>query len=143
MTMEQNKQVAQDFLHAVGQGDVAAVDKLLADDFTWRVAAAVPESHHPLPAIQTREEFLAGVSGMRDVWVDGLVYRIHGVLADGDKVAIEASGEGSTLGLDFRNRYCFFLELRDGLVAGGREYLDFAYLKAFQARMAERMSQTG
>ncbi|MFE0455852.1 nuclear transport factor 2 family protein [Streptomyces sp. NPDC058914] len=141
--MEQNKQVAQDFLYAVGQGDVASVEKVLAPDFTWRVAAATPASHHPLPEVQDREQFLAGVGRMRDVWGDGLVYRIQSVLADGERVVIEAFGEGSTLGLDFRNRYAFFLELRDGLLTGGREYLDFAYLQAFQARMAERMSSSG
>ncbi|MET9352431.1 nuclear transport factor 2 family protein [Streptomyces sp. NPDC006617] len=140
--MEQNKQVALDLLYAVGQGDVASVDKLLAPDFTWRVAAAAPASHHPLPGVQDREQFLAGVGRMREVWVDGLVYRILSVLADGDRVAVEAVGEGSTLGLDFRNRYAFFLELRDGLLTGGNEYLDFAYLQALQAQMAERMDAT-
>jgi uncharacterized protein len=140
--MEQNKQIAQELLHAVGKGDVAAVDKLLATDFTWRVAAATPASHHPLPELQTKAEFLTGVGGMRAVWADGLVYDVHSVLADGDQVAIRASAEGSTLGLSFRNRYAFFLELRDGLVTAGHEYLDFAYLQAFQAQMAERMTPT-
>lgn len=101
-----------------------------------------PGEPPPLPELQTKDEFLAGVGGMRAVWADGLVYHLHSVLADGDRVAIEAAAEGSTLGLNFRNRYAFFLELRDGLVTAGHEYLDFAYLQAFQAQMAERMAPT-
>jgi ketosteroid isomerase-like protein len=47
------------------------------------------------------------------------------VIAEGDKVAIEAESSGDLKnGRKYRQRYHFKLELRDGKISAVREYLD-------------------
>lgn len=134
--MNSNETVVRRFLAAVGEGDAGMAAELLASSAVWEVAAADPDSH-PLPRPQSRQEFLAVVGGLRGQFPDGIAYTVHRVLTDGDEVAVEASCDGTTGVLRYRNRYAFLFRLRDGKVTHGREYLDFAYLKAFQAKLAE------
>jgi ketosteroid isomerase-like protein len=50
---------------------------------------------------------------------------IHNMIADGDYVVLEATGTAKTKdGEPYNNTYCIVLELRDGKIVRGREYLD-------------------
>jgi len=139
--MEHNKRVVQDFLHAVGRGDAGTVASLMAPGATWEVVAATPGGHL-VPGLQTREQFLDIVKGLRSLFTEGITYQIHTVLAEADTVVVEASCDGPVAGLNYHNRYVFLVQMVDGRVGHGREYMDFAYLSAFQAELSERTSST-
>jgi ketosteroid isomerase-like protein len=52
---------------------------------------------------------------------------VKGVIAEGDRVSIEADGHAvSKAGKSYDNRYHFLFVVRDGMIVEGREYLDSA-----------------
>ncbi len=55
----------------------------------------------------------------------GLKMRVTSMIAEGDKVAVEALSEGGLRnGRGYRQEYHFVLEFRDGKISVVREYLD-------------------
>jgi ketosteroid isomerase-like protein len=59
---------------------------------------------------------------------NGVRLTITGVTAEGDRVAVEMDADGvSATGLQYQNQYHDLLEIRDGKIVAGREYLDTAH----------------
>jgi ketosteroid isomerase-like protein len=59
---------------------------------------------------------------------NGIRLTITGVTAEGDRVAVEMNADGvSALGKEYHNEYHDLLEVRDGKIEAGREYLDTAH----------------
>jgi hypothetical protein len=59
---------------------------------------------------------------------NGVRLTITGVTAQGDRVAVEMNADGvSATGREYRNHYHDLLEVRDGKIHAGREYLDTAH----------------
>ena len=49
------------------------------------------------------------------------------ISADGDRVVVEARGQGRTKrGESYNNNYCYVIEMKDGKMRELREYLDTA-----------------
>ena len=109
-----NKQVAAAFLKAIEDGDEAALAALLSPSFTWWVARWGDRS---------RAEFLAAVTRTMRGFAERRI-TTTGVTAEGERVAVEAEGHFERPGLVYRNTYHYLFIVRDGRVAGGREYFD-------------------
>jgi predicted SnoaL-like aldol condensation-catalyzing enzyme len=59
---------------------------------------------------------------------NGIRLTIAGVTAQGDRVAVEMDADGvSATGREYHNHYHDLLEVRDGKIHAGREYLDTAH----------------
>ena len=114
-----NKKIAASFLEAIENGDIGAVDRLLADDGDFWVIG-----QHAIAGNKTKREFLPLVQNMIDI-MGNMKFHVEHVVAEGDKVAVAARGEMCTkTGVPYNNTYHFLLCVRDGKIQSSREYFD-------------------
>ena len=102
----------------------AALD-LMTDDATWWVAGKFE-----LSGTKTKAEFGELVKGIGAAMPNGLKITPKGVIAEGDRVAVEAESYGELAnGKVYNNQYHFLIELSDGKIKAVREYLDTIHAK--------------
>ena len=117
---EQNKELARQLLERLTNVDTAGVDAICDDDVEFWVAGSFP-----LSGSRTKSEALQGMKEVTALFPEGLRFEVQAMTAEGDRVAIEATGEGLTAqGTLYQQQYHFLLEARDGKVLVWREYLD-------------------
>ena len=117
---EENKELARAFLDALSRVDSVALDELYAGDVSVWVAGTLPFS-----GSKTRAEALEAMPLVLDLFPDGLSFEIRAMTAEGERVAIEATGEGKTSSGDlYQQEYHFLLRARDGKVIEWKEYMD-------------------
>ena len=109
---------------------------LLAEDLSWTIMGK--ESGSELIGPQTKAQFIGdlekagNVKGLSNrsekIFPKGLRLKIHGVIAEGNKVAMEAeSFADASNGKKYNNVYHYLFELRDGKIVTVREYTDTAH----------------
>jgi ketosteroid isomerase-like protein len=146
--LDENREVARQFVAAFDAGDLSAIENLLADDFTWHVAV-VPEGETafrpfqstelqgrpmPIPAVvQDKASTLAFFGNLfRAGAAEGRRFRLRltNVIADGDQVAFEAEGHLPVSSRDrlYRNLYFVLLRVRDGQIVLYKEYQDTLHI---------------
>lgn len=70
-------------------------------------------------------QIAASAAGIFDVFPSGLSFTVHDMVAEGNKVAVEAQSEGEHVsGQTYSNQYHFLFEFRDGLLVKLKEYMD-------------------
>lgn len=110
-----NAQTARDFIQALSDGGFSAVTPFFTEDFVYW-APGVGEIQDRLP------EFVEVVNRYAP---DGIRLVVHGITADGDRVAVEAESFGTlTTGAVYNNLYHYLLEFRDGKISKVKEYFD-------------------
>jgi ketosteroid isomerase-like protein len=127
--MDSNKQLARELFARISGGDVEGALATLADDATWWIAG----KRETQPAAGEHDK----------AWVARLLRRMEGALeapmpmavkgmvAEGDKVAVEVVGDGRLRdGRRYQNEYHFVLTVRDGKIVAVREYLDTQHVVA-------------
>jgi ketosteroid isomerase-like protein len=118
------KELVLDLLDTMGRGDLERLhDELLAEDATWTLVAPSLGAK-PLEGRRAIVDFFAGANQVFEGG-GGPKITIHRVVAEGDAVAVEASGTGPLVnGNTYDNRYHFAFDTRDGRVTAVREYMD-------------------
>lgn len=121
MSAESNKQTIQKFLEDFSAGRMQAALETMTDDSTWWVGGSFP-----LSGKRTKKEFEVLLAGIADVMPGGIQITPVAMIAEGDKVACEAtsSAENVKNGKSYRNQYHFLFELRNDKIQSVREYLD-------------------
>jgi ketosteroid isomerase-like protein len=128
-----NKEIVRRFFDAMRRGDPALPD-LLTEDVSWWVP--------PGANLGGLYEGKAGVLGLMARGVDlydrstPMRVEIEALVAEGDQVCVQLVIEARTArGEDYRNHYHFAFRLRDGRIAGVKEYVDTLYAdrKLFRA----------
>jgi ketosteroid isomerase-like protein len=119
MSLEGNKKTATTLVEDLAKGQIDST--FFTDDAVWWVPGA---DAFPLAA------FEKGFAGFASMIGDGARMIIHGVTAEGDRVAVEAESifplkNGKT----YNNTYHFMIGLRDGKVFSVREYNNTAYVR--------------
>lgn len=115
---DQNKRVAVQFIEAMGQNDVARFAECLAPD-----AVAVAKGTTKFAGARDRDMMIGGVEAFGQILPDGLQFEIVSATSDGDRVAVEAQGNGTTAqGKAYHNSYCFVLTMKDGKIVHVNEY---------------------
>lgn len=67
----------------------------------------------------------AAIRGILDVFPNGIQFTVKSMVAEGEKVAVEASSLGEHVsGKTYSNDYHFLFEFRDGRLVSLREYMD-------------------
>jgi len=137
VSIDQNKQVARDFIDRVFvHGDAAAIDELAADDFRAHTFGPQPVGRDALKAALPR--VAAGITDPE--------FRIEDVIAEGDRVAVRltssATHTGTFMGVPASgNRYSIqeihIFGIRDGKVVEHWHEFDKAALLA-QLRPTEQ-----
>jgi ketosteroid isomerase-like protein len=115
---EGNKQVAVKFVEAMGKNDPEGLAACLAPD-----AVAVAMGTTKFAGKRDYDMMVRGVEQFKQILPEGLQFDILSATADGDRVAVEARGNGTTAqGKPYHNTYCFMITLKDGLITHVNEY---------------------
>ena len=124
---DRNKQTVQKFLEVFSSGDVKAILAMMADDATWWVAGSMPIS-----GTYDKAAFGSLLAGVASGCKGGAIRLTpKGMTAEADRVAVEAESLAHlNNGRTYNNHYHFLFTLRDGKIAGVREYLDTMHTQA-------------
>jgi ketosteroid isomerase-like protein len=112
-----NKETALRFVESmsVGQMDLS----LLTDDVQWWV---------PGRGTMSKAAFLDLAGTFQSLVKDRISLTVHGVTAEGDRVAVEAESHGELKnGKIYNNTYHFLFVFRDGKICLSKEYNDSAH----------------
>jgi uncharacterized protein len=118
---EKNVAAAKEFLEAMGDRNVGLMGDLLSDDLEYWVAGNMAMS-----GIHTKPALLEMVPNVGEFFPEGLRVYPTETTAEGNRVALEATGGGKTAtGKTYDNRYHFLFEFDgSGKIAKLREYMD-------------------
>jgi uncharacterized protein len=125
--MNDARSVVEQYVAAVGAGDIEAVRGLFADDATWTLAAG------DLPIAgewQGRDvivyEFLT--TAMSYYEPGSTSFEITGTIAEGDRVVLQWTSRARTrTGLSYENECIGVFTVVDGRIESVREYMDTLY----------------
>ena len=118
-TQAQNKAVVQQFVHALGRGDVETLKTVMATDIQ-----AVATGTSVFSTTRGYDD-IVGAAGMLGLFTqNGIEMKIVSMTAEEDRVSCEVEGY-STLKNDapYNNQYHFLFTLRDSKIVGLREYM--------------------
>jgi len=117
---ESNKAIVTRFFDALNRGDVdAIVDAYAADGCVQTMGNTL------ISGIFNKEQIAASAGGIFDVFPEGLTFTPLAMIAEGNKVAVEATSEGKHVsGQVYSNEYHFLFEFQDGKLLKLKEYMD-------------------
>jgi ketosteroid isomerase-like protein len=128
MTGDEKKGMAQRLLHSAGQGDIAAVELLISDDFVLEQMVRQPDGDYTAAGIRyDRATYLRLLGAVRDLTRDGMHLASDLALAEGDHVALFGTSDAvSRDGRIYRNAYCWHIRFRGDRICLMREFYDTA-----------------
>lgn len=117
---ETNKAIVRRFFEAMNRGDVAAIVNAYAQD-----GCVQTMGNTLISGVFSREQIAAAAGGIFEVFPEGIRFTVLDMIAEGDKVAVEATSEGKHVsGATYSNEYHFLFEFRDGKLVRLKEYMD-------------------
>ena len=118
--VENNKLLARELVDAINRGDTQWFMDNYADDVVvWTTGNTLISGKYGKDQV---EDFAGGIF---EAFPEGLVFTIHGMVAEGDSVAMETESEGiHASGKGYNNFYHMLVKFRDGKVTLLKEYLD-------------------
>lgn len=126
--LAENKQIAAAFVQGLHDLTGATCGALMSESAIWQVMARTRSL--PLGAPLPKSEFVAMMQSMRSVFPRGVRHEVRGIVAEGDRVAVETESYADLPGgRSYNNVYHFLLIIRDGKVEIVREYTDLLYAK--------------
>lgn len=119
---EDNKAYVSRFLEIFSEGDVEKTLAALSDDVTWWVSGKL----EGMSGSYDKPGFGALIGGVADVYIDPLKITPISMVAEGDKVAVEADSYAELKDGRIYDPRCHFLfqVAPDGRIAEVHEYLD-------------------
>jgi len=116
----ESRRLALDLMDDINHADTERILALYADDAVVWTPGSMPFS-----GLHQRSELRPLVEGILGMFPDGLHIEIHGVTAQGERVAIEAESHARTAsGKQYNNHYHFLVIVRNGKIAELKEYMD-------------------
>ena len=113
-----NTQVALTFMKAMGTNDAALAATCIAPD-----AVAIAKGHGKFAGTRDAKTMIGTIDAFKEMLPTGLRFTIVSATAGGDRVAVEAEGNGVTCeGKPYRNQYCFVFTLAEGKIRSVNEY---------------------
>ena len=126
MKEEENTEVALRFLQCLSDGQIEAALDLTADDVVWWLAGE--PAQFAIAGTKDKAGLTEMLATIGKGMPTGIRLTVTGVTAAGDRVAVEMNADGvSATGKEYHNHYHDLLEIRDGKIHAGREYLDTAH----------------
>ncbi len=116
----ENKAKVEKFINCLNQGDVAGfVGMYHPEGSVWTSGQTL------ISGTANKSQISATAGAIFEAFPDGLIFTIHSMIAEGDKVAVEAESNGMhASGKHYNNHYHFLFEFRDGLLLSLKEYMD-------------------
>ena len=129
MNIEENKHLAVQFIDRLTAGDIAGALELMTDDATWWIAGKPDQL--PASGLYDKKRIARLLNNMVSQLPNGLKITVKGLIAEGDKVAVEAESYGELLnGRVYNQQYHFLFTVRDGRIETVKEYLDTQHVYA-------------
>jgi ketosteroid isomerase-like protein len=123
MNTDRNRATALRFFDLVSANDIDGALELMTEDATWRIPGKKELS--PTAGAYTKERIGRLFRRMLDDLAAGLQMTVLSALAEGERVALEATSSGDLKnGRQYRQEYHFLMEFKDGKILAVREYLD-------------------
>ena len=129
MSAADNRTLAEELFARLSVGDVPGALATMTDDATWRAAGR----RELLPAAgnYNKEKLGRLFNAMLGQLRNGLKVTVEGMIAEGDRVALEAESYGELKnGRVYNQHYSFVIEFRGGKICAVREYLDTQHAHA-------------
>ena len=125
---DRNKQTVTEFMEVFSSGDVDAILSRMTDDATWWVAGNIPG----ISGTKDKAGFKEMVSGIAGSTTSGAIRLTPlAFTAEGERVAVETESYTELKnGRVYNNIYHFLFTVRDGKIAGVKEYLDTEHTTA-------------
>ena len=127
-TANDNKQLMERYVAALGAGDADAVSAFFAEDATWWLVGDLPISG----TWEGREAIMADFFGaaMAHYEPGSVSLEVTGMVAEGDRVTLEWTSRARTSAGEPYENFCIAIfTVRDGRIAAVREYMDTAYAR--------------
>jgi len=121
MTAAEKKALATEFLSEFRDPEPARLATMIASDFEWKVMTRM----EGMPPVKGHEGLRNLVKVLKQMMPSGLGLRIHTVICEGDRCAIQAeSNTVASNGRKYNNRYHFDIRFDGDKIAEVREYCD-------------------
>eukprot|EP00456_Euglypha_rotunda_P031677 TRINITY_DN2462_c0_g1_i11.p1 TRINITY_DN2462_c0_g1~~TRINITY_DN2462_c0_g1_i11.p1 ORF type:complete len:189 (+),score=11.47 TRINITY_DN2462_c0_g1_i11:186-752(+) len=125
-SIESNKQTVTRFLELFSSGDVENTMAMFTEDATWWVAGTMPIS-----GTYDKAQFTKLLSGVLDTCTGPIQIKPLAFTVEGERVALEAESYTQTKnGRTYNNFYHFLFKVREGKIAGVKEFLDTMHTNA-------------
>jgi ketosteroid isomerase-like protein len=125
MGAAQNIELIKNYFADRARGDVDAALARVTEDVTHSFMFEMPGAPSVWKGKQGLKDFAAHVKKMLP---NGSTMDVQKWHATDDAVIMEAIGSGKAHnGNDYRNKYCFIFDIKDGKIAAIREYTDSHY----------------
>ena len=125
--IERNKATARKFVEDMWPDFAETIDETMAEDCRITTMGTTAIS-----GVRSKAEALAAAKLAIGIFPKGLPTVIHTIVAEGDRVAVEAESFATDVsGKLYNNQYLFLMRFRDGKVIELKEYLDTALAAAF------------
>lgn len=129
MDVEQNKRLAQQFIDRLSANDIAGALDLMTDDATWWIAGK--PDHLPAAGLYSKAKIARLLRNMVGQLPEGLKMTVKSLVAEGDRVAMEAESYGKLQnGRVYQQEYHFLLTAHEGRIKAIKEYLDTQHVYA-------------
>lgn len=117
---ESNKVIVAQFFDALNRGDVDFIVNTYAED-----GCVETMGNTLISGIFSRDQIATTAGGIFEVFPQGLTFTTLSMVAEGDKVAVEATSEGAHIsGKTYTNEYHFLFEFQQGKLVRLKEYMD-------------------
>jgi len=117
---ELNKKLATDFFAAMNRGDTPAILDAYADD-----GHLITMGNTLVSGTYSKADIKAAAATVLGMFPEGVRFTVHGMIAEGNLVAVEAESLGRHVsGAMYNNKYHFLMRFRDGKLLEFKEYMD-------------------
>ena len=129
MSIEANKLVATEFYRRFDTNDIPGVLATMNDDVSFWIAGKPGST--AVTGAQSKAQIAAVFENMLGRMKSGLRMTVNGVIAEGDKVALEVESYGELKnGRIYNQQYHALMTIRDGKISAVREYMDTQHVFA-------------
>jgi ketosteroid isomerase-like protein len=126
MSATENAKLVQDIFDQLAKGNTRALSEAMAEDFRWVFPGAWSWSGTWEPRQVVLDELLGPLMAQ----FDGYRSEASLVLADGDRVVVQARGRATTKrGDPYHQTYCYIFRVRDGRLTEVVEHCDTALVE--------------
>ena len=117
---QSNKAMVTGFFSALNAGDTQTiVDTYAEEGYVQTMGNTL------ISGIFSRDDIAKSASSIFEVFPKGLTFTVLDMVAEGDKVAVEATSEGEHVsGQTYSNEYHFLFEFHNGKLLKLKEYMD-------------------
>lgn len=117
----ENKRLVQGIMDALARAERQPLFDAMAEDVSWRWMGVSSWSR----TFKGKQQVVGELFGGVEETLTSFSVHVHQVLADGEHVVVEHTGQNTTPdGRRYDNNYCWVFSLRDGLIREVREYMD-------------------